>query len=73
MVALQLNQIKIVPGQQITLGGINWQDFEAILSELGDKNSSRIAYYQGTLEIRMPFDDLPLPLVYINTIISSFI
>lgn len=54
MVALQLNQIKIVPGQQITLGGINWQAFEAILAELGDEKSSRIAYYQGTLEIRMP-------------------
>lgn len=54
MVALQLNQIKIAPGQHITLGGISWQDFEAILSELGDENASRIAYYQGTLEIRIP-------------------
>jgi Uma2 family endonuclease len=54
MVALQLNQIKIAPGQHITLGGISWQDFEAILSELGDENTSRVTYYQGTLEIRMP-------------------
>lgn len=54
MVALQLKQIKITPGQQITLNGINWQDFEAILTELGDENLNRIAYYQGTLEIRMP-------------------
>ena len=54
MVALQLNQIQIAPGQQITLGGINWQDFEAILAELGDEYPSRIAYYQGILEIRMP-------------------
>jgi len=36
------------------LHDINWQDFEQILEELGEKRASRIAYWNGTLEVRMP-------------------
>jgi Uma2 family endonuclease len=36
---------------------VNWQEFEAILEELGEHRGSRIAYSQGTLEIRMPLPE----------------
>lgn len=57
MVTLQLQQLDITAGQRIVLTDVNWSKFEAILKELGDKRASKIAYYQGKLEIRMPLPE----------------
>lgn len=54
---LQLKQISIPPGQRLLLHDVSWQDFEAIVDELGNKRSTRLAYFKGTLEIVAP----PLP------------
>ncbi|MBW4470801.1 MAG: Uma2 family endonuclease [Stenomitos rutilans HA7619-LM2] len=54
MVTLQLRQLVVYPGQRIQLQEVSWSEFEAILDELGDKRACRIAYSDGTLEIRMP-------------------
>lgn len=54
MVTLQLKQISIPPGQRILFNELPWSEFEAILEELGDNRTTRLAYYQRTLEIRMP-------------------
>lgn len=54
MVTLQLRQLVIDPGQRIQLQEVNWNEFEAILDELGDKRACRIAYSDRVLEIRMP-------------------
>ena len=54
MVTLQLQQLDIPLGQRLLLRNVDWEEFEAILAELGEHRSSRIAYYQGDLEIRMP-------------------
>ncbi|WP_299414720.1 Uma2 family endonuclease [Acaryochloris sp. IP29b_bin.148] len=54
MVTLQLRQLVVNPGQRIELQGVNWNEFEAILEELGDRRASRIAYSNGVLELRMP-------------------
>jgi Uma2 family endonuclease len=54
MVTLQLRQLVVYPGQRIQLQQVNWNEFEAILNELGDKCGYRIAYSDGVLEIRMP-------------------
>lgn len=51
---LALEKIIIQPGQQLLLQYISWQDFEAILEELGEKRSSRISYSNGILEIMVP-------------------
>jgi Uma2 family endonuclease len=51
---LQLSQIDVQPGQRLVLKNISWDDFEQILVELGDRRASRIAYYQGILEIKVP-------------------
>ena len=39
------------------LHDIDWQQFEAILEDLGDNRASRIAYFDGVLEIRMPLPE----------------
>lgn len=54
MVTLQLRQINVPPGQHLLIQDVNWLEFEAILQELGEKRASRIAYSDGTCEIRMP-------------------
>ncbi|MEG4371917.1 Uma2 family endonuclease, partial [Microcoleus sp. B4-C5] len=57
MVTLQLRQIIVPPGHRVLFNDVNWQEFEAILEELGEHRGSRIAYSQGTLEIRMPLPE----------------
>jgi len=58
MVQLQLRQLEVPPGQRVILQDVTWQEFEAILEELGEHRATRLAYGGGTLEIRMP---LPTP------------
>jgi Uma2 family endonuclease len=53
----ELRQLVVQPGQSIQLQDINWNEFEAILEELGDKRASRIAYSDRVLEIRMPLPE----------------
>ncbi|MGV0026905.1 Uma2 family endonuclease [Phormidesmis priestleyi] len=57
MVTLQLQQLVVHPGQRIQLQAVSWNEFEAILDELGDKRSCRIAYSDGVLEIRLPLPE----------------
>lgn len=54
MVTLQLRQLSVLPGHRVILHDVSWQEFEAILEELGDHRAARLAYNQGNLEIRMP-------------------
>ncbi|MBW4426252.1 MAG: Uma2 family endonuclease [Nostoc desertorum CM1-VF14] len=54
MVTLQLRQLSVSPGHRVILHDVNWEEFEAILEELGNHRTSRLAYSQGTLEMRMP-------------------
>ncbi len=55
--SISLNRIKISPGQRIYLPDVSWEEFEQILAELGEKRFTRIAYYAGELEIRMPLPE----------------
>lgn len=41
----------------ITLTGIKWSTFKAIMSDVGDGRAWRIAYDAGVLEIRMPLTE----------------
>lgn len=54
MVTLQLRQIRVLPGQRVDLEDICWSEFEAILAELGESRSTRIAYNNNTLTIVAP-------------------
>ncbi|MBE9182436.1 Uma2 family endonuclease [Oculatella sp. LEGE 06141] len=42
--------------QRVLLRNISWQTYQALLSDMGDHRSSRLAYDRGTLEITMPSD-----------------
>ena len=46
--------ISLEAGQKVTLQPVSWQGFEEILSKLGERRSSRIAYANKILEIMAP-------------------
>lgn len=54
---LRISQIETLAGQSTVLHDVEWQQFESILQDLGDKRSSRIAYLNGVLEIVMPLPE----------------
>jgi Uma2 family endonuclease len=55
--SISLNRISISAGQRIYLHDVSWEEFEQILVELGEKRVTRIAYYAGELELRMPLPE----------------
>jgi Uma2 family endonuclease len=57
MVTLQLRQLDVPPGQRLLLHDVSWDEFEAILEELGEHRNSRIAYDKGLLEIMAPLPE----------------
>jgi Uma2 family endonuclease len=42
--------------QRVILSGVTWQTYKQLLTELGDRRTSRLTYTHGTLEIIMPSD-----------------
>jgi Uma2 family endonuclease len=52
-IAIPIDAIQLAPGNTLSIHNLSWQDFETILTDLGETRSTRIAYYQGTLEIQM--------------------
>jgi Uma2 family endonuclease len=53
-VTIPVDAIHVPPGSSISISNLSWQDFEAILAELGEHRNTRLTYYQGTLEIMSP-------------------
>ena len=54
---LRISQIETLAGQSTVLHEIDWQQFESILQDLGEKRRSRISYLNGVLEIVMPLPE----------------
>lgn len=54
---VQVQQIRVAPGQQLLMTDISWSMYEQLLEELGEKRSSRINYSQGFLEIMVPLPE----------------
>lgn len=53
-ITVPLRAIELTPGSTISIRDLSWQDFEQILTELGEKRSFRVTYYRGTLELMSP-------------------
>jgi Uma2 family endonuclease len=54
---LELRQLKIKPGQQLLLADVGWQQFENILTDLGEHRAARVSYSYGDLEIMVPLPE----------------
>ncbi|ABA22901.1 Protein of unknown function DUF820 [Trichormus variabilis ATCC 29413] len=70
MVTLQFRQLSVPPGHRVRLHNVSWQEFEAILAELGDHRATRLAYSQGTLEMRMPLPKYEVAKVIIGDLVK---
>ena len=55
----------------ITLTGIKWLTFKAIMSDVGDGRAWRVAYAEGVLEIRMPLPKHERPKVMLELFIGA--
>lgn len=53
-IATPLSTIELTPGSAIQIRGVTWESYIALMQELGDARSSRVAYTDGILELRMP-------------------
>ena len=73
MVQLQLNQIRISPGQRVQLERISWSEFEAISAELGEGRSTQIAYCDGTLEITAPLPEHETAKVFLCDFVKALL
>ncbi len=53
-VSIPVKSIDLRKGSAIAIHSLSWGDCENILNDLGEDRHTRIAYYQGTLEIMSP-------------------
>lgn len=53
-VTIPIPNIKLTPGSEISISEVTWQNFEAILLDLGEKRHSKITYFNNKLEIMSP-------------------
>lgn len=60
-----ISQIQLTPGSTATIPGVSWDEFEALLEELGEGRSARLVYSQGLLEIivSLPEHEKPKELI----------
>lgn len=72
-ITVPINAIELTPGSQISVHNLSWQDFERILAELGEKRSTRVAYYRGTLEIMSPLASHERPHRIIADIVKAIL
>ncbi|WAS05251.1 Uma2 family endonuclease [Gloeomargaritales cyanobacterium VI4D9] len=72
-VSIPLKCISLREGSTITLHSQTWQDWENIVEELGEDRHTRIAYYQGTLEIMSPLSRHERPHRIIGDIIKAIL
>jgi Uma2 family endonuclease len=57
VVQIPIQRIQVPPGQRVLLREVSWEEFEAILRELGDRRCERVAYCDGLLEIMTPLPE----------------
>ncbi|HEY9601601.1 MAG TPA: hypothetical protein V6C85_08325 [Allocoleopsis sp.] len=68
---LELKRITVPPGQRVLLSDVSWQEFEAILEDLGEHRASRIAYDNGTLEIMTPLPKHEINKELVSDLVNS--
>lgn len=70
---LEFNQINIPPGQKVLLKDVSWQEFDTILSELGEHRATRVAYRNGIVEIMTPLPEHEVNKVLIGDFLKALL
>jgi Uma2 family endonuclease len=66
-------QLDLLPGQRVQLGRVSWSEFEAILAELGEGRSTRVAYFDGTLELMAPLPEHETAKVFLGDFVKTLL
>lgn len=54
-VSIPIRAMKLSPGSHLLIENVSWEQYEALLKELGEERQTpRINYYQNTLELMSP-------------------
>jgi Uma2 family endonuclease len=69
-IAKPISQMQLAPGSVVTFPNVSWPEFEAILQELGESRSARVAYSHHTLEIMVPLPEHEKPKDIVSDIIK---
>ncbi len=56
---------------RVVLRGVIWQTFKALMADIGEDRSCRIAYDQGLLEIRVPYEQHEEPKILIAEFVTA--
>jgi Uma2 family endonuclease len=68
-----ISQMRLAPGSTVTIEDVSWEEFEAILQELGERRSLRVAYSKLTLEIMVPLPEHEKPKELISDIVKTLL
>jgi Uma2 family endonuclease len=61
-----------VPAEaRVILKGVSWSTFKALMADIGEDRSCRIAYDQGMLEIMVPYQEHEVPKVLIADFVTA--
>jgi Uma2 family endonuclease len=61
-----------VPAEaRVILRGVSWQTFKALMADIGEDRSCRIAYDQGILEIMVPYEQHEEPKILIAEFVTA--
>jgi Uma2 family endonuclease len=66
-----ISQLQLAPGSLVTIPNVTWAEFETILTELGERRTTRIAYSHNTLEIMVPLPEHEIPRDLISDVIKA--
>lgn len=65
--------LRLEPGQKVTLQPVFWEEFEEIMSQLGERRLSRIAYANEILEIMSPLPEHERSKVLIADLVKTLL
>lgn len=73
LVAKPISQIQLAPGSVLAIPNVSWDEFEAILKELGNHRAVRATYFEQTLELMVPLPEHEKPKEIIGDIVKTLL
>jgi Uma2 family endonuclease len=66
-----LRQESVLAEARVVLKGVSWATFKALMADIGEDRSCRIAYDQGMLEIMVPYEQHEEPKILIAEFVTA--
>jgi Uma2 family endonuclease len=73
LVKKPISQLQLAPGSLLSIPNVSWDEFEAILKELGNHRALQITYFEQTLELMVPLPEHEKQKEIIGDIVKAFL